>query len=125
MKFLTKPEVLKLPIGSIIREYVPICWRSEWMVFTGRCGDLDDFFYEDVGPDFVSGGFDKLSDVETLRFSDWRSREGLYDSDSTYVLLEPVDVEAFVARLRRLPQYEMPAIVEVPRADDGPKAMRI
>ncbi|MFI5113528.1 MAG: hypothetical protein ACHP7J_00185 [Terriglobales bacterium] len=99
MRLITRAELLKEPLGTIFREFEPFVWKSEWMrliyVYDHEAGDFD---YNVIGPEIDSPDGEHENGAIGIR-SDNVERDGAFDDEAAYVVLDAQDVEAWVNQL--------------------------
>lgn len=93
VKLVTLKQLLHQPSGTIFREFEPCVFHGEWMRLHGPCGDRD-FYYSDIGPTTANARDSFLS------FDDAISRDGLFEDDRMFVVLDSDDIEVFCKQLR-------------------------
>lgn len=104
MKIMKRKQFMELPAGTVYAYYEPTNFRG-WSVKQST-GGLD-FFNRDL-IDFSNKTFDSLpldgSDVDPEQSFplDFQTggREGLFDEEKLYAILEPHDVKALIASLQ-------------------------
>ncbi len=103
---VTKAELLKMPVGTIFRGWVPLMFRGEWM----RLEDVwpNDFIYSIIGPSFEMNHDKSFISID----SENTSRDGCYDENERYIVLEQVDIAAMVAQL--LGSTPSPVVSDIP-----------
>ena len=97
MKLVNKETFLNQPVGTLYCTYIP-CIFDELSVFDGRCGK-DDFFYQELN-EVCDGAFEfkKLGDTIPLNLN-CGSRDGLFDAEATYAVLDKDDVDMLINKL--------------------------
>jgi hypothetical protein len=99
MRLVTRDELMKVPQGTPFFEYFPNNPHSiTLMRFDGACDG--DFLESTIGPHFVQEGYSKDIPKQHVSIDTHNGREGSFDDNALYVVLDPVDVETLVTQLR-------------------------
>lgn len=112
MRFVTRTELMEMPVGTIFREFKPMHLVGEdWQRFEGKYGG--DFLVSSVGPRCLDNGIygtiglpDELKklmgsrqDCHFLVINTDAGREGLFDDKARYVVLDREDIEQIILQL--------------------------
>ena len=104
MKLYTREEFLRLPAGVVFAKYEPHSF-GEWQI-KGDTLTYNDFNYQDfvnINTDFYGEHYEACLDFEEKKtanvdFYDWR-RDGCYEADMLFAVLESHEVYSLIARL--------------------------
>jgi|GEM_PF-4030678 len=94
MKIITRAELLQQPPGTVFREFEPCVWRDDdWRVF--RESWEVDFVYSDIGPQPTTRNAEgeEQGELQGFEINDDCQRDGCFDHDSLYVILDQADIE--------------------------------
>lgn len=92
MKIITRAELLKCPKGTIYRCIDGLCWDDDWRRFE-EATDFNDWYYSVIGPSL------SLENDGQAEISGCMQRDALYQTDTTYMVLEEADILAMVRQL--------------------------
>ena len=94
MRVVTRAELMQQPIGTVFRDYEPCVWRGEWMVFHGTYGP--DFIESEIGPQPTTRNAleEETGELQGFPITDDCMRNGMFDHDALYVILDQADIEA-------------------------------
>lgn len=116
MKILGISELVKVPVGTIFRKFEPCVWNDDWSIFQGECNPgsasigYEDFFYGDIGPQFIMNGCDKEHPYDHFRIDSGGSRDGCFEPDQLFLVLDPEDVQAMIRQLQGLDVENHPVL---------------
>jgi len=112
MKLITRDKLLQMPVGTIFRRFELCALRGEsWMRFEGPCGS--DFYESTIGPSCFGTSFygnDRIPpelksqmgnrrDCDFLLLSPMSGREGEFEMDARYVVLEATDIQVMIEQM--------------------------
>lgn len=87
MRIVSREELMQQPIGTVFRKFEPCVWRGEWLVLEAVWPS--DFVFRNLGPQPLDGP----DDLHGLKWDDSTERDGCFDHDATYVILDQKDIE--------------------------------
>jgi hypothetical protein len=104
MRLYTRQEFLALPAGVVFAKYEPHSF-GEWQI-KGSTLQYNDFNYQDfvnINTDFYDEHWEACEDfvankTANVDFYDWR-RDGYYEADMLFAVLESHEVYGLIARL--------------------------
>lgn len=99
MRFVTRAELLKEPKGTIFFAYFPASPCSiELMRFDGEYNG--DFLESTIGPHWTGQSYNKEKPYDHFSIDTDNGREGMFDDNQVYVVLDQIDVDAVIAALQ-------------------------
>ena len=97
MRIVTRAQLMEEEPGVIFREFGPMVFDGEWQRFLGVLGD--DFVSGAVGP-ILEGPNEEYPNGAVTIQTENTSRDGAFEFGAKYIVLDAVDVEAFIKSLR-------------------------
>jgi hypothetical protein len=106
MKILTRQQFLKTPVGTVFHYYKP-CVFDGLYIKTSGSDDTTDFCMQELIGALMSESSEQFNDAcDRMEIGesapccfDFSGREGLFDDEQLFAVLEDSDVEALIQRL--------------------------
>jgi len=104
MRIVSRAELMQHPPGTVFRHYEPFIWIGEWCELVEVLET--DFVFEKIGLQIDRQAYE-LNDADHLAgkgltYSDGTSRDGMFDHDALYVILDAADIEAHARQWAKL-----------------------
>jgi hypothetical protein len=99
MRLVKRDELIKLPRGTIFREFEPLVWASDWQRIEEPCGD-NDIFVSTVGAHIAVKGYDADRPFAHFTIDSVAGREALYGNENWYLILEQADINAIIRQFQ-------------------------
>jgi hypothetical protein len=100
MRIVTRDELMKEPKGTPFFEFFPDAPHSiTLMRFDGVSDGGGDFLESTIGPHWIEAGYSREIRKQHVSIDTHNGREGCFDDNAVYIVLDPPDIVAMIAQL--------------------------